>query len=87
MPNNKKLYSRDILQDINVNVCNPITDIEISAKKIKYGDKTYYYTDAASSITGNALIIYKYDDNVGKYVELNKNDPIYADITKKILGF
>ena len=77
VPNNKSLYSSDIRYDIKHNNFEPFEKKEISANKITFNDKIYYYSE-------NPIKIYEFNKDVGGYTEMPKND-IYSDLLKKIL--
>ncbi len=81
-PTGKKLYTNNIENDIKSDVCVPIITTEVDVKKIKMDGVDYYYNQ-----DGKIIKIYKLAKEFGKYIEINKNDPVYADIVRKILKF
>lgn len=82
VPDNKTLYTTDINQDIKVNNCKPLVSEEIETKKITIDGNAYHYTQ-----DGNTIKIFEYDNSIGKYIEMKRSNPLYSDITKKILKF
>lgn len=80
LPNNRPLYNTDINSDILHNNCTPFSLTERYIKAVDIDGKEYYYSDEVG------ITIYEFDDTIGNYVEMRKDNPLYADITKKILG-
>src|SRR6185436_6156414 len=80
MPNDDVLYTNDIFHDIKFNTCKPLTEMHINVKKISLDGKDYYYTK-----DGMVIKIYEFNDTIGSYVEMKKNN-IYVELSKKILG-
>lgn len=82
LPNNKPLYSTEILNDLKYNPCKPFKEKQIDLKKVKLpnDDKTYYYVRNGYDIT-----VYEYDETIDKYVEMKKNDSKYSEITLFLL--
>jgi superfamily II DNA or RNA helicase len=82
IPDDKMLYTDDIKQDIKMNNCKPFVLEELKTKKITIDGNVYNYTK-----DGHKIKIYNYDDKIGSYIEMNKNNPLYSLITIKLLKF
>lgn len=80
LPNNRPLYNTDINSDILHNNCTPFSLTERYIKAVDIDGKDYYYSDEVG------ITIYEFDDSIGNYIEMRKDNPMYANITKKILG-
>ncbi|MGL5934904.1 MAG: DEAD/DEAH box helicase family protein [Cetobacterium sp.] len=82
LPDNKPLYSTEILNDLKLNSCKPFKEKSIELQKIKLPDDetTYYYVRNGFDIT-----VYEYDKTIDKYIEMKKNNSKYSDITLQIL--
>ncbi len=80
-PNNDPLYNIDLFQDIDAaDPCQEISAINIETHEIKLENNTYRY-----SKNKDIIKIYQYDKDIGAYIPMLKNNPIYPDILKKIL--
>jgi superfamily II DNA or RNA helicase len=80
-PDNKPLYNLDINRDILTNNCTPFGVTEKSVKTVTLDGVDYQYTD------DSGITIYEFDNSIGNYIEMRKDNPLYADITKKIFKF
>jgi hypothetical protein len=80
IPDNKPLYTNDISYDIKINNCRPLETTSVKATKINFNGEEYFYTRNNADIR-----IYKYDNVIKNYVELEKNNPIYSDVVLSIL--
>lgn len=76
-PNNLPLYTNDIRRDIKVNNCIPFVATEIDATKINLDGIDYYYKK-------NPTTIYEFNNDVGGYTEMKKNDSKYSELLKII---
>jgi len=84
MPTGKPLYYPDLNRSVMNNNCKHLKEADtsvIDTKKIKLEGITYHYTK-----DGNKIKIYIFDNVIGNYVEMKKNDPVYADIIIKLLN-
>lgn len=82
-PDNKPLYYADLNRSIGNNNCRHIKESDITTidtKKIIFDGETYYYTK-----DGNNIKIYIFDNSIGVYTPLKKNNPVYADLIIKLL--
>lgn len=80
VPNNRELYFDDIDKDINtVSRCSKIEEETIEAEEVIVNDIKYYFTK-------NPLTIYKHDDRLDKYIELNKLTEEYSQVKDIILA-
>lgn len=82
MPNNLPLYSLDINKDLKVNNCKPFVETTVDVKRIKISESpiTFYYTK-----NGNKIQVFEYNEDVGGYVEMAKNNKLYSSIIIKLL--
>ena len=77
-PDNKPLYYADLNRSIASNNCQHLSEADtstIDAKKIIFDGEIFYYTK-----DGNSLKIYVFDNTIGSYIPLKKNNPVYADL-------
>jgi hypothetical protein len=86
-PSNEKLYSNDINYDITSrNPCKQVSETTIEAKSIKIKmdgtEQEYFYVK-----DGLDIKVFEYNDEIGRYIEMKKNNPIYSEIVKKLLKF
>lgn len=82
-PNNKPLYTTDLYHDININNCDPVNASEIQTATIIYDGVKYHYT---RNPVNSSINIFEYDDTIGAYTEMKKNNNVYSEIIKKILN-
>jgi superfamily II DNA or RNA helicase len=83
LPDNKKLYNHDINADILNNPCLPLVATEKDLKKITVDSSDYYY-DFDKKLN-KLLGIYRYDNDIDNYIQLEKNNPVYSQIIMKVL--
>lgn len=75
-PTNEQLYITDIYRDMNIrSPCKPMEYKDVDAKEIIYNDIKYAYDNDN---------IYEWNDNLGGYVEMHLNNPLYSQIYKQI---
>ena len=84
-PTAEPLYGLNLYEDINAyNTCKPVEETVVPTKKVELninGKKQIFrYSDINKKIQ-----IYEFDDNIGSYTHMNKGNPLYADIMRKIL--
>ena len=82
-PDNKPLYYADLNRSIASNNCQHLSEADtstIDAKKIIFDGEIFYYTK-----DGNSLKIYVFDNTIGSYIPLKKNNPVYADLVIHLL--
>ena len=84
LPNNKNLFDTDINTDLKIDNCQPLNTSEIDAKQIKIDNVVYYYTYDKDT---NKIKIYEYNDKIGNYIEMAKNNPLFSQIVINILKF
>jgi len=80
-PDNKQLFSRDILTDLAAaDPCHCVKTKKINAKEIEYNGKKYFYDKNPASIYGYSIYFYDPDFDVYKLLpEINNDYPFIVD--------
>jgi len=84
-PNDRELFHPDIITDMKTrSSCTPLIREKVKTKEIIYnGEKYYYMYDlerAKIDDVYNGLVVFKYNDDIGGYIEVSNRDEIYAQI-------
>jgi hypothetical protein len=82
-PNNKKLYHPLITKDLLLpNPCDDLKQAEIKVNELIFNDTKYYYSN---DLVKKIFNIFKYDDTIQGYVQVQDHEPVYSDLLRKLL--
>lgn len=81
IPNNKELFNESLIKQMELpDPCDELTRETIKAKEIIIDDNKYYYI-----YTGDNYHIFKFDENLKGFIELQQHQDPYSSILNKIL--
>ena len=80
VPNNRKMYSDEILSDVKeLNPCVPLQEETVSVLEIVYNNKSYFYRKL-----DNVVYLYEYDKVNDIYVEISPSSSVYQVVINSI---